>query len=214
MKDIIRHQLRFSVPTTKHGEVIDCKLSNQEVEREHHFFSMKSEIKIWEIPLNQVTFLRIFSSYLESIGVKCFLEDETQNANLQLFDLNLFCHFYFSVETTMKEQTLKSNLFDLIDIDPKTLIKKSDIIILPSDSLKESLQIFSNDKRETKKNAKTFLVFIRRIENEFEFKLIFKAFEKKYKKHISYLKLNYLMPRFSISKECIGIFRKSFLSDL
>ena len=114
----------------------------------------------------------------------------------------------------MKEQTLKSNLFDLIDIDPKTLIKKSDIIILPSDSLKESLQIFSNDKRETKKNAKTFLVFIRRIENEFEFKLIFKAFEKKYKKHISYLKLNYLMPRFSISKECIGIFRKSFLSDL
>jgi hypothetical protein len=94
-------------------------------------------------------------------------------------------------------------------VDPKTLIKKSDIIILHMESLDPEMKHFLRQEQSvvsgnTSASFNSFLVFIRRIANEFEFKSIFHSFRKKFPNKILDLSLKYLMPQFSLSKDCIG----------
>ena len=173
------------------------------IKKENYFIEMEDEIKLCEIPLNQVTFLKIFSSYLDSIGVKCVVEKNTEiHKNSYLFELNLFCHFYYSISINLNEKELKKNLFELIDLDPKTLIKKTDIIIIRKDEM--SSEVFNLSSLDIVFNDNFYFIFIKRIQNEFEMRMIFDEFQQKYNDKIEHLKLHYLMPKFCVSKDFIG----------
>lgn len=203
MKDVIRHQLKFSVATTKNGDLVRAQDQAHMLRTQAHFREAHSDIKFWEIPLNQVTFLKIFSSYLDSIGVKCSVQEDGHSPrNAQLFELNLFCHFYYSIHTQFSEKQVKDVLFEMVDLDPRTIIKKTDIVVLARDELSASILDLHQFKRLGTENF--FLVFIRRVQNEFEMKSIFKKLAAKHPRNVTSLQMHYLMPRFVMSKHCIG----------
>ena len=208
MKDLIQHQLRFSVATGKDGQLLRAEDHARMTRTQSHFREARADIKFWEIPLNRVTFLKIFSSYLDSIGVKCFVRERApQSRNLQLFELNLFCHFYYSLQTGFSEKRLKHVLFEMIDLDPRTIIKKTDIVVLARDELSPAIVDLHSGELDAAEEGNFFLVFIRRAQNEFEIKSIFRTLARKYPGDVRDLHMHYLMPKFELAEQCIGGWR-------
>ena len=176
------------------------------------FFDKHSKkIKLFETPLNRVTFIKIFSSFLSYIGVRFAFNDYFyRKENIKLFDLNLFCEFFYSVNTSLNFKELKDTLFEIIDQNPKTNTKKTDIIILDVEDLdnefREEIEgtLSSSVDLDALSDKKTFYVFIKRLKEEREMKKIFVNLKMLHPKKVGRMEIHFLSPVFSLHQDCIG----------
>lgn len=190
MKNVIIHQLKFSQ-----------KANSEKTNDLHKFFeSNKKKINYSEIPLNSVTFIKIFSYFLKSLNIEVELEEKSE-LNFHMFDLTLFTYFFFSFKFNNSIETLINEIFDLVEKNSSLTIKKNEIIIL---NCQEILKTDSNFCNNFGIDSDCLLLFFRGHNIQTNIKNLLEEYNQTCSVKLEDIKIHHIVPKFKLNSNMIS----------
>lgn len=190
MKNVIIHQLKFSQ-----------KANSENNDNLNKFFeNNKKKINYSEIPLNSVTFIKIFSNFLKSLNIKVELEEKSK-FNFHMFDLTLFTYFFFSFKFNDCIETLINEIFDLVEKNSSLTIKKNEIIILNCEEILKTNPNFCNNFEI---DCDRLFLFFRGHNIQVNIKNLLEEYNQTCSVKLENIKIHHIVPKFKLNSNMIS----------